>query len=110
MKIPSSNYIKNKRSNKSKAESIFEEYKSLLADKTHPDNQTEAYKKNIIDVLNRLLVCADEMDNENPGQGIFSLIVLSLRSNLRLKDKIIEMEYENKKLKREINNLKKQTK
>ena len=32
------------------------------------------------------------------------------RSNLRLKDKIIEMEYENKKLKREISNLKKQTK
>jgi hypothetical protein len=110
MKMPNSNYINNKRKAQSKAESVFEEYKSLLSDKTHPDNQTEAYKKNVIDILNRLLVCADEMDSQNPGQGIFSLIVLSLRSNIKLKDKITELEFENKKIKREIANLKKQTK
>ena len=69
MKIPNSNYIKSKREAKSKAESIFEEYKSLLSDKTHPDNQTEAFKKNVVSVLNRLLVCADEMDDQNPGEG-----------------------------------------
>ena len=110
MKIPNSNYIKSKREAKSKAESIFEEYKSLLSDKTHPDNQTESYKKNVVSVLNRLLVCADEMDDQNPGEGIFSLIVLSLRSNLKLKDKIVKLEYESKSLKREVSNLKKQTK
>ena len=81
-----------------------------MSDKTHPENQSDGYKKNVISVLNRLLVCADEMDNENPGQGIFSLIVLSLRSNLKLKDKLIELEYENKKLKRDISFLKKQEK
>ena len=110
MKMPNSNYIKSKRDSKTKAESIFEEYKSLLSDKTHPDNQTEGYKKNVINILNRLLVCADEMDNQNPGEGIFSLIVLSLRSNLKLKDKIIELEFDNKSLRREINILKKQEK
>jgi hypothetical protein len=110
MKIPNSNYINNKKNAKSKAESVFEEYKSLLLDKTHPDNQTDSYKKNVIDILNRLLVCADEMDNQNPGQGIFSLLVLSLRSNLKIKDQLIELEYENKKMKREIAKLSKQSK
>ena len=110
MKVPGSQYLTKKRNTTSKAESVFEEYKALLSDKTHPDNQSEGYKKNVVDVLNRLLVCADEMDTENPGQGIFSLIVLSLRSNLKLKDKITELDFENKKLKREIVKLKKQPK
>lgn len=110
MKVPGSQYLANKKTAAKKAESVFEEYKSLLSDKTHPDNQSEGYKKNVVDVLNRLLVCADEMDTQTPGQGIFSLIVLSLRSNLKLKDEIIKLEFENKKLKREIANIKKQPK
>lgn len=110
MKVPSSQYLSQKKAAANKAEDVFEEYKSLLADKTHPDNQSEGYKRNVIDVLNRLLVCADDMDTQSPGQGIFSLIVLSLRSSLKLKDEIIKLELDNKRLRREIENLKKQPK
>lgn len=71
-------------------------FKSLLADKTHPDVRTESYKKNVISVLNRLCVAADELDsdpeNQNSAQGIFGLIVTSLTTALSLKDKIIEQE------------------
>ena len=109
MKYPNSKYMESKKNrSKSKAESAFEDFKTLLSDKTHPDNQTDAYKKNVLDILNRLLVSADELDSEAPGQGIFSLIVLSLRSSIKLKDDYVKLEYENKKLKLEVDRLKKQ--
>ena len=57
-------------------ENAFNDYKKLMADKTHPDNQTPAYHKNVVTTLQRLLIAADEMDGVNPGEGIFGLIVL----------------------------------
>ena len=47
------------------------------------------------------------MDSENPGEGIFGLIVLSLRSNLKLRDEIVKMNVEVRDLKMEIKRLKK---
>ena len=106
-----SKYLKSKRegvqSAKSKMEDAFNSYKSLLSDKTHPDNHTDAYNKNIMSILNRLLVSADELDEENPGEGIFGLIVLCLRSNIKLKDEIVRLEVDSSKLKKEILRLKK---
>jgi hypothetical protein len=106
-----SKYLKSKRdgvpSAKSRMEESFNSYKSLLADKTHPDNHTDAYNKNIMSVLNRLLVSADELDEENPGEGIFGLIVLCLRTNLKLKDEIVKQEVQSSNLKKEILRLKK---
>ena len=102
------NYTRRKREDpKRKIEEAFNEYKRLLADKTHPDNQTDAYNKNVVSVLNRLLVAADDLDEENPGEGIFGLIVLSLRTNLKLKDELVKMEVKARELGREIDKLKK---
>jgi hypothetical protein len=98
-------------SKKSKAqsgvESAFDDFKRLLSDKTHPDNQTPGYHKNVVSILNRLLVAADDLDGINPGEGIFGLIVLSLRSSLKLRDDNIKLEAELRDLKRELGRVKK---
>lgn len=88
-------------------ERAFNDFKQLLSDKTHPDNQTPAYNNNVVSVLNRLLVAADELDGVNPGEGIFGLIVLSLRSCLKLRDDNTKLEVQVRELKREVNRLKK---
>ena len=62
-----------------------------------------------ISVLNNLLVSANELDEENPGEGIFSLIVLSLRSSLKLRDRCNLLEVENRELKREVKKLSKKS-
>jgi hypothetical protein len=91
-------------------ENAFNDFKKLLADKTHPDNQTPAYHKNVVSTLNRLLVAADELDGVNPGEGIFGLIVLTLRSCLKLRDDNIKLEVEMRELKLEMNRIKKNQK
>lgn len=107
---PQNNRYMDSKKNQAKqnVESAIAEYKKILSDKTHPDNQTPAYQNNVIHVLNRLLSSADELDSKNPGEGIFGLIVLSIRSALKLKDDHVRLEVEVNNLKREIERLKKQ--
>lgn len=106
--MPNNRYVERKKQEaKGRMSSIFDEYKELLRDKTHPDNQTPAYNKRLKVTINRLLSAADELDTANPGEGIFGLIVLSLMSTLKVKDRTVELEAEIKELKKEINRLKK---
>ena len=77
---------------KSRYEAAVDEYKLLLEDKTHPQMRTNAYNKNVIEVFNRLLIAADNLDEINPGSGVFGLIILALRASLALKDKNIELQ------------------
>ncbi len=103
-----SKYLDSKKGrSQSDVETAFNDFKALLADKTHPDNQSPAYHNNVVSILNRLLVAADKLDESSPGEGIFGLIVLSLRSSLKLKDEVIKMDVEIRELKREINRLQK---
>tara|TARA_B100000131_G_scaffold314978_1_gene352658 strand:- start:4317 stop:4664 length:348 start_codon:yes stop_codon:yes gene_type:complete len=105
---PGNKYIKSKRNDpKAKIENAFGAFKKLLADKTHTKNQTSSYNKNVVSVLNRLMVAADELDSENPGEGIFGLIILSLRSTLKVKDNVVDLEVRVRDLEREISRLKK---
>jgi hypothetical protein len=89
----------------SKYEKAVEEYKVLLEDKVHPDNRTASYNKNAMAIFNRLMVAADELDKQDPGAGVFGLIILALRASLALKDKNLELEVKirdlDKKLKRQ---------
>ena len=39
----------------SNVESAFNDFKKLLSDKTHADNQTPAYQNNVVSTLNRCL-------------------------------------------------------
>ena len=109
IKVPkNSRYMEAKRAKpQAEIEVAFNDFKKLLADKTHPDNQTPAFHNNVISILNRLLVAADQLDESNPGEGIFGLIILSLRSSLKLKDDITKMEVEIRELQREVERLKK---
>ncbi len=109
LKIPKNpNFTNRGRENpKQKIEAAFDAYKQLLSDKTHPDNQTGAYNKNVISILNRLLVAADDLDETNPGEGVFGLIVLSLRTNLKLKDELVKQEVKLREVSKELEKLKK---
>lgn len=92
-----------KEQNKDKVFKAFQAYRELLEDKTHPDNQTESYHKNAQGVINQLLSAAHDLDEVNPGEGIFGLFTLLLTTNLKTKNKLIELEVENNKLKRQLN-------
>lgn len=92
----------------SRYEKAVDEYKSLLTDKIHPKNRTVSYDKNVKSILNRLLVAADDLDAEQPGAGIFGLIVLSLKSSLAMKDRNLELEVQIRDLEKRINRLDKQ--
>jgi len=99
--------IKNRRPTRSNYEVAIDEYKKFLYDSTHPDNQTMAYNKNLLNTLNKLMVAADERENDNPGEGFYSLIILALRSILHVKDETVKIRAENKNLRIEIKRLKK---
>lgn len=85
---------------------VFDEYKEVLRDKTHPDNQTPSYHKRVQGTIHRLLSAAHELDQASPGEGIFALFTLTLSTNLKLKDKIIELEVETNRLKKQIKKMK----
>lgn len=107
--MPSSRYLEAKKQEaKGHLTTVFDEYKDLLKDRTHPDNQNALYNKRVQKTLQRLLSAADNMDAHTPGEGIFGLIVLSLRSTLRVKDENVRLEHKVKELEKEIRRLKKQ--
>lgn len=102
-----SSYMDSKRQEaKTRFAGVIEEFKKLLSDKTHPDNQTAAYHNNIKSILTRMLTTADELDKVVPGEGIFGLIILSLRSSLKMKDELIKTEVKIRELEREMKKLK----
>jgi hypothetical protein len=107
VKLNSNYKNRNKIDAMKKYEKTVEEYKALLSDKLHPDNQTVAYEKNVISVFNRLMVAADELDEHQPGAGVFGLIILSLRAVLKLKDKNTELETKVRDLERQCKKLEK---
>ena len=108
IKMPASKYMESKREQaKNKITEAFDEFKFLVKDKTHPDNQTAAYKKRVSASLQKLFVNAEELDNINPGEGIFGLFALSLNSILAVKNENIKLEKEVRDLKLEIKRLQK---
>lgn len=86
-------------------EKEVDEYKKILNDKVHPKNRTAAYDINVKSVFNRLLVAADKLDEQEPGRGIFGLIILALRANLALKDKNLELEVQVRDLEKRMKKL-----
>ena len=85
--------------------SSLEDFKKVLADKTHPDNQTAAYHNNVKSVLSIMLSFADSLDKVFPGEGLFGLIVMNFRTSLKLKDELIKMEVKVRELELEVKKL-----
>lgn len=101
-------FEKKKQEAKAKVSKVFDEYKEILRDKTHPKNQKNSYQIKVKKTLQRLLTSADELEESAPGEGIYGLVILSLRSILFLKDKNIELEKEIFELRKEISRMKKE--
>lgn len=106
--IPSgSSFLEGKREEARKRfASSLEDFKKLLSDKTHPDNQTQAFQANVRSILSRMLASADALDKVFPGEGLFGLIAISLRSNLKIKDELLKQEVKIRDLEIEIKRLK----
>lgn len=86
----------------SRYEQAVDEFKGLFDDKTHPKNRTSASDKKMVGVINRLMNAAYILEEDNPGSGVFGLIILALRVNLSLKDKCVELEVRCRELEREL--------
>jgi len=84
----------------------LEDFKKLLLDKTHPDNQTQAYHNNVKSILSRMLSTGDSLDKVYPGEGLFGMIAMSFRSNLKLKDELVKMEVKIRNLEIELKKIK----
>jgi hypothetical protein len=108
IEIPkNSSYLDAKKQDaKVRFSAVIDEYKKLLSDKTHPDNQTQSYHNNVKSILTRMLTTADELDKVVSGEGIFGLIILSLRSSLKMKDELVKTEVKIRELERELKKLK----
>lgn len=107
IKYPNNDYLNRQASIRGSLEKAMNRFKSLIKDKVHESNQTKSYSDSVVDTLNRLLAEANSLDQVSPGEGIFSLIVLCLRTNLKLKDMIIDLEVKVRDLELEVKRLKK---
>lgn len=74
----------------------IDEYKLILKDSVHPENQNAAYKQVEQSALDKMIRGASDLDSlaDQPGAGIFGLISLLFRSNLYLKNEIIKIRKE----------------
>lgn len=106
VKYPSNNYLNNQRKVRGALEVSMNAFKDLIKDKIHPKNKTPAYEEKTVGVLNNLLSEANDLDQVRPGEGIFGLIVLCLRTNLKLKDMIVEQDHKIRQMELEIRRLK----
>ncbi len=108
VEIPSSSSFLNSRKDEARKRfaQTIDEFKKLLSDKTHPDNQTQAYQNNEKSILSRMLSSADELDKVFPGEGFFGLIAINLRTSLKLKGELIKMEVRMRELEMEVKRLK----
>jgi hypothetical protein len=77
----------------------IDEYKAILKDSVHPDNQNDNYKKREQIAIDKVIKGASDLDFtlDSPGAGIFGVISLLFRSVLYLKNEIIKVRKEFKK-------------
>lgn len=73
-------------------------FRVLINDHVLEADKTEAYRKNEEDIFKRILVYASELEKFSPGEAMLYLIILSLRTHLKLKSKILELELKIRKL------------
>lgn len=77
-----------------KFEDCFHKFNSLLADKTLKINKSEAKVKNESHIADQLYRAAAELEMKNQTEGLFGLAIMFLRLQLKMRDRINELEYE----------------
>ena len=97
---PTSSYMDSRKVRDAQNDLIraIDEYKAVLKDSVHPDNQNTAYKKREQLAIEKMIRGASDLDGllDDPGAGIFGLISLLLRSNLYLKNELVKVRKEMK--------------
>jgi len=97
---PTSRYMESKKIQNAQRDLLraIDEYKAILKDSVHPQNQNPTYKKREQHALDHMIKGASDLDSlmEEPGAGIFGLISLLFRSNLYLKNELVKVRREMK--------------
>lgn len=88
-----------------KLETCFKEFHELMTSKVLDANKTTAVKNTERKVVDDLLHAVVELENVNVGQGILSLLTISVREHLQTRDRINELEYELYKTKKDLKEL-----
>ena len=88
-----------------KLEECFKEFHELVQSKVLDKNKTTAMKNTERKVVDDLLHSVVAMEQANQGQGFLSLLTISIREHLALRDRINELEYELYVTKRDLKNL-----
>jgi hypothetical protein len=100
----------NSISNKSRVVELSSQFRKIIEDKTLPENRSplqDAYQAEIFGKLLELATQLNEDENEPENVGSMALIVLLMKTNFLLKDKINILEYKLSLLETEVKNAEK---
>ena len=90
---------------KAEMEKAFVEYHKMFSSKVLDQNKSAAVKKTEVAVVERLLATCKALEQYDAGEGLMALATISLREELKLRDRINELEYELLKAVRDMNKL-----
>jgi len=90
-----------------KLEAAFKEFHQLATDKVLDKNKSAGVKTTEKKVVDDLLHAVVALEQANQGQGFLSLMTISIRETLAMRDRINDLEYELYLSKRDIKNLQK---
>lgn len=93
-----------------KLEECFKQFHEMMTDKVLDANKTAAVKNTERKVVDDLLHSVVALENVNVGQGMLSLLTISVREHLHMRDRVNELEYELYRTKRDLKNLEKKMK
>jgi len=95
---------------KQELEEAFKDFhqKHFLS-KVLEENKSAATKKTEQAAVERLINAAVTLDRANVGEGILALVIVAIREQLSVRDRVNQLEYELCKAQRDILNMKKET-
>lgn len=88
-------------------EECFKQFHEMMLLKVLDKNKTAAVKNTERKIVDDLLHSVVALENVNVGQGILSLLTISVREHLQTRDRVNDLEYELFKTKRDMKNLEK---
>lgn len=90
-----------------KLEEKFKDFHNIMTDKVLDSNKTSGVKNTERKIVDDLLHAVVELEQVNSGQGLLSLLTISIREHLQTRDRINELEYELYKTKKDMRELEK---
>lgn len=90
---------------KKQLEQCFKTFHSLMSDKVLDSNKTKGVKNTETKIVNDLLHAVVALEHAQVGQGLLSLMTISIREHLSVRDRVNELEYELYKTKRDLESL-----